>query len=206
MKRLKLLIPILILLLLISSFAAAQNSYRDATQQPEAIMDTIGVKAGMLIGEAGAGEGYFTFWLSKRVGETGKIYANDIKKSVLDKIKKRCEREKITNIKTILGEQNDPLFPKGDLDMVVMMLAFHEFENHAKWLENVKPSMKSNATFVIIERDPEKTGSGYGHFMNKNEIVETVKKAKFELVRIITFLKNDNIFIFRSATNSEPDR
>ena len=36
----------------------------------------------MIMSEAGAGNGYFTFWLSKRVGETGKIYANDIKKSV----------------------------------------------------------------------------------------------------------------------------
>ena len=203
MRRLKLCILILVLFFLISDFAAAQNSHRDATQQPEAIMDTIGVKAGMVIGEAGAGEGYFTFWLSKRVDEAGKIYANDIRKSVLDKIKKRCEREGISNIKTILGEQNDPLFPKGKLDMVVMMLAFHEFENRAKWLENVKPSMKPNATLVIIERDPEKTGSGYGHFMKKNEILESVKKANFELVRIETFLKNDNIFIFRLPDNSK---
>lgn len=197
MRRLKLFIPALVLLVLFSSFAMAQNNYRDSTQQPEAIMDTIGVKAGMIIGEAGAGEGYFTFWLSKRVGETGKIYANDIKKSVLDKIKKQCEREGISSIKTIVGKQNDPQFPKGELDMVVMMLAFHEFENHAKWLENVKPSLKSNATLVIIERDPEKTGSGHSHFMNKDEILETVKKANFELVRIETFLKNDNIFIFQ---------
>jgi ubiquinone/menaquinone biosynthesis C-methylase UbiE len=208
MGRIKLYIPALILLVLISNFATSQNSYRDSTQKPEAIMDTIGVKEGMVIGEAGAGEGYFTFWLSKQVGETGKIYANDIKKSVLDKIKKRCEREGISNIKTILGKQNDPLFPKGELDMVVMMLAFHEFENHAKWLENVKPSMKSNATLIIIERDPEKTGSGHGHFMKKDEILETVKEANFELVQIETFLKNDNIFIFRlpNLDNLEPNR
>jgi ubiquinone/menaquinone biosynthesis C-methylase UbiE len=182
---------------LICDWSSAQNKYRDAQQQPEAIMDTIGVKTGMTIGEAGAGEGYFTFWLSKRVGETGKIYANDIKKSVLEKIKKRCERDSVTNIKTILGKQNDPLFPEGELDMVVMMLAFHEFKDHAKWLENVKPSLKPGATLVIIERDPEKIGSGWDHFMKNDDIVETMKKANFELVRIETFLKNDNIFIFR---------
>jgi predicted methyltransferase len=199
MKRFTIFIPALVLLFLFSNLVTAQNKHRDSTQNPEAIMDTIGVKEGMVIGEAGAGEGYFTFWLSKRVGEIGKIYANDIKERVLKKIKKRCEREGITNIKTIVGKQNDPLFPKGELDMVVMMLAFHEFENHVKWLENVKSSMKSNATLVIIERDPEKTGSGYGHFMKKDEILETMKKANFELVRLETFLKNDNIFIFRLA-------
>ncbi len=191
---------------LIYDWANAQNKYRDAQQQPEAIMDTIGVKEGMIIGEAGAGEGYFTFWLSKRVGETGKIYANDIKKSVLEKIKKRCERDSVTNITTILGKQNDPLFPDGELDMVVMMLAFHEFKDHAKWLENVKPSMKPDARLVIIERDPEKIGSGWDHFMKNDEILETVKKANFKLVRIETFLKNDNIFIFRLPGNDQKNR
>lgn len=193
------IISIALIFLLIASFriSQGQNHYRDSTQQPEAIMDTIRVKQGMVIGEAGTGEGYFTFWLSKRVGKAGKIYANDIVESVLKKIQKRCERDSIDNIITILGKQNDPMFPKGELDMVVMMLAFHEFKNPAKWLENVKSSMKSNATLVIIDRDPEKTNSGWGHFMKKDDILATVKKADFELVRLETFLKNDNIFIFR---------
>ncbi|UCE04793.1 MAG: methyltransferase domain-containing protein [bacterium] len=196
-KQLLILLILFSFLILTFTIALSQNKYRDTWQKPEAIMDTIGVKQGMVIGEAGSGEGYFTFWLSQRVGETGKIYANDIKESVLKKIKKRCEREGITNITTILGKQNDPLFPRGELDMVVMMLAFHEFKNPVKWLENAKASLKFEAPLVIIERDPEKTGSGRGHFMKKDEILETVKKANFELVCIETFLAKDNIFIFR---------
>lgn len=57
--------------------------------------------------------------------------------------------------------------------------------------------MKPKATLIIIERDPEKTGSGWDHFMKKDEILETLKKANFELLRLETFLKDDNIFIFR---------
>ena len=196
-KRLIFAIALVYFVIMFAGVTNSQNHYRDATQQPEAIMDTIGVKEGMVIGEAGAGEGYFTFWLSKRVGETGKVYANDIKERALQKIKNRGEREGIENIVTILGKQNDPMFPEGELDMVVMMLAFHEFKNPVKWLENVKASMKPNATLVIIDRDPEKTNSGWGHFMKKDDILATVKKADFELVRLETFLKNDNIFIFR---------
>jgi len=202
MKKLQRILPVLFSLIIISFVPCfGQNSYRDTWQKPEAIMDTIGVKQGMVIGEAGAGEGYFTFWLSKRVGEKGKIYTNDIKESVLHQIKKRCEREGINNITTILGKQNDPFFPEGELDMVVMMLAFHEFKNPVKWLENVKASLNPEAPLVIIERDPEKTGSGWGHFMKKDEILETVKKANFELVRIETFLAKDTIFIFRLKTS-----
>jgi len=65
----------LCLIILFSWVCIAQNS-RDAQVQPEKVMEAIGVKPGMVIGEAGAGEGYFTFKLSRRVGETGKVYAN----------------------------------------------------------------------------------------------------------------------------------
>ncbi len=203
MTRIRIIITTLIFLLLIlNNECLSQNKDRDSWQKPEAIMDTIGVKEGMVIGEAGAGEGYFTFKLSKRVGKTGKIYANDISEKALRAIKRRCEREGINNITTILGKQDDPLFPEGKLDMVVMMMAFHEFKNQINWLQNVKPSMKTNATLIIIERDPEKWSSGRSHFMTKEKILKTVKKADYILLRMETFLPKDNIYIFRPSNKN----
>ena len=78
-----------------------QDDDRDSWQKPEKVMDAIGVKPGMIIGEAGAGSGYFTFKLAKRVGDTGKIYANDISQWALNRLKNRCEREKVENIEII---------------------------------------------------------------------------------------------------------
>ena len=191
---------ILCLLLLYVSIFPLQRS-RDYWLKPEKVMDVIGVKPGMIIGEAGAGRGYFTFKLSHRVGDSGRVYANDIKEKVLQVIRDRCKREGITNITTILGEVEDPLFPTGKLDMVIMVMAFHDFEKPVEWLENVKPSMKPEATLVIIEKDLDRWGKGRNHFMTKNEILETVAKADFELVRIETFLARDNIYIFRQKQN-----
>jgi len=76
MKKLKFITLLLLsVLALFSSFNLAQSNRRDARVQPEKVMDVIGVKPGMVIGEAGAGRGYLTFKLSRRVGETGMIYA-----------------------------------------------------------------------------------------------------------------------------------
>jgi len=118
MKRRTLRISLFIFLLIAVQIATGQNSYRDQQMQPERLMDSLGVKPGMIIGEAGAGQGYFTFWLSKRVGETGRVYANDIDESVLRSIRNRCNREGIKNIETIVGEVEDPLFPAQQMDMV----------------------------------------------------------------------------------------
>ncbi len=197
MKKFQKLLPIAFCVTVLFLNVCAAQSHRDALLQPEKVMDAIGVKPGMVIGEGGAGEGYFTFKLSRRVGDTGRIYANDIVERVLGVIERRCDREGISNITTILGEIDDPLFPEGELDMVIMVAAFHDFEKPVAWLENVKPSMKPEATLVIIERDPDKWGRGWSHFMTKEEILNTVRKADYELVRIETFLSTHNVYIFR---------
>jgi predicted methyltransferase len=175
---------------------AQQDSSRDSWQQPERIMDAIGIKAGMTIGEAGAGEGYFTFHLSSRVGEKGKIYANDINKGALDRIEKRCATDSIGNIVTVLGEVANPLFPAGELDMVVMMRAFHHFEEPVEWMKNVIVSLKPGARLVIIALDPEKAKYGWDHFMSKETLLATMEKTDFNLLRIETFLEKDNIYIY----------
>ncbi len=184
-----------IISLIFSSLAFAEK--RDKWQQPEKIMDVVGIQEGMVIGEAGAGSGYFTFKLSKRVGENGIIYANDIDDDGLDDIKEKCRKQEIANIKTMKGKTDDPLFPEVELDMIIMMLAFHDFTKPTQWLKNAEKRLKPGAPLVIIDRDPDKYGGRHSHFYTEEKMLETVGKSNFELVKIETFLERDNIYIFR---------
>ena len=175
----------------------AQSSQRDSWQQPEKIMDSLGIGPGMIIGEAGAGSGYFTFHLSKRAGETGKVYANDIDKKALERIEERCKKERISNITTVIGKVDDPLFPKGELDGVVLMMAFHDFEKPVEWMKNVMPALKPGAFLAIIDPDPDKLKRDRDHFWTKKKVLATMEKTEFELVRLFTFLERDNIYLYR---------
>jgi ubiquinone/menaquinone biosynthesis C-methylase UbiE len=143
---------------------------RDKRDQPEKLMEIAGVKPGMSIGEAGAGSGYFTFHLSRRVGEMGRIYANDIDKKSLQDITERCEREGVKNIEIVLGEIEDPCFPVTDLDMVIMLYAFHDFTEKEAWLENVKKYLKRDGRLVIFDGQDAHTG------MNK-ELVDNLERS-----------------------------
>jgi ubiquinone/menaquinone biosynthesis C-methylase UbiE len=170
---------------------------RDQVHQPEKVMDIVGVEPGMVIGEVGAGRGYFTFWLSRRVGETGKVYANDIVPSVLRSVRERCERDGITNIETVLGEVDDPLLPEGALDMVFIVNAFHDLTQPVVLLNSLISSLKPRATVVIIDRDPEKYPSARNHFLSKEEVLETIAQSDFVLDRVETFLSEHNIYVVR---------
>jgi len=175
------------------SFSFASD-VRDKHHQPDKVMDIVGVKPGMIIGEVGAGTGYFTFKLSRRVGKLGHVYANDISKSSLKSLKNRCDREGITNIDTIVGEVDDPLLPEG-LDMVFIVNAFHDLANPVALLNNLADSLKPTALVVIIDRDPAKLDYSTSHFLNKEEVLQKIEESVFMLDRIEAFLSQHNIYI-----------
>ncbi len=191
------------ILLLVAAFVSAaafilsQTHVRDRTEQPERVMDATGVQPGMTIGEVGAGQGYFTFWLSRRVGETGKVYANDIDRSALSYIQKRCAAEGIRNIETIRGRVEDPLFPEAMLDMVFMVNSFHDLAKPVELLDNLASSLKPEARVVIMDRDPAKLNDRSRHFLTQKEVLDKIRNSKFELDRIETFLPEHNLYIIK---------
>jgi ubiquinone/menaquinone biosynthesis C-methylase UbiE len=172
-------------------------SARDLDHQPERVMDAVGLRPGMVVGEVGGGHGYFTFWLARRVGPEGRVYANDISRSALSAIRRRCQAEGITHIETILGEVEDPLLPAGVLDMVFIVNAFHDLAKPVELLNNLLPSLKPGATVIIMDRDPEKFRDPAGHFLTEEEIRAKVSASRFALDRMETFLPHHNIYVLR---------
>jgi ubiquinone/menaquinone biosynthesis C-methylase UbiE len=181
-----------------SAVAQDRSDPRDRIEQPEKVMEVTGVKPGMVIGEVGAGRGYFTFWLSRGVGERGKVYANDIDRDALSSIERRRADEKITNIETVLGKVDDPRFPPPSLDMVFMVNSFHDLERPVELLANLRPCLKPDAIVVLMDRDPAKFSDPDRHFMTRAEVEETVGRSVFELTRVETFLRDHNLYILRA--------
>jgi ubiquinone/menaquinone biosynthesis C-methylase UbiE len=174
----------------------SQND-RETWQPPEQIMDSIGVKPGMIIGEVGAGRGYFTYPLAKRVGEKGKVYANDISTSSLDEIKARIKKENIKNIIPVLGETEDPLFPQKNHDLIIMVYVLHMLEKPVELMDNLKKYMTQETQLVIIERNSDTDRAHYPSFMSKKQVLQMIEKSNYKLVRIMTFLSRDNIYIYK---------
>ena len=159
-------------------FELADRIRRDSIEKPLNIIRLIGVKPGMRIGEAGAGEGYFTFPLSEKVGEKGVIYANDISEFEIS-VMEHYAREfgVLKNIVSVLGKVDDPCFPVNDLDMIVIYHSFHDFEKRYEWIENAKKYLKRGGNLVIID------GYSPAHTdLTKEMVTEMGNKAGFRLL------------------------
>jgi ubiquinone/menaquinone biosynthesis C-methylase UbiE len=170
---------------------------RDAQLQPERVMDAIGVRPGMVIGEAGAGRGYFTFKLARRVGGAGRVYANDIDREALDHVRRVCADENVENVETVVGEVEDPLFPVNGLDMVMMVYAIHDFARPAAFLKNLKKYLRPGGTVVILDQNPEATGDR--HFMARRRLVDLFGENGYTLAQDERFLERDLLLVFRPS-------
>jgi SAM-dependent methyltransferase len=170
----------------------------NAFQPPDKVMDAAGIRAGMVIGEVGAGKGRYTVYLSRRVGPEGRIFANDIDEKSLAFLKDRSLKQGLANIETVAGTADDPCFPKGQLDMVFMTWVYHHLAQPVALLRNLIPSLKPGGTVVIVDPDPIKNRGGKSpENRSPDQIRREAGEAGFEVVRIETFLKIDNLYILK---------
>ncbi len=72
---------------------------RDLWQRPDQIMDSLGVADGSVVADIGAGSGWFTIRLARRVGPQGLVYAEDVQKEMINAISRRVSREGLANVR-----------------------------------------------------------------------------------------------------------
>jgi protein-L-isoaspartate O-methyltransferase len=124
---------------------------REREEAPTKLMKALEMKPGMVIGDVGAGSGYFTFRLAKEVGPTGKVLAVDIQPEMLDYLKKRSKELKIENVEPVLGTESDPKLPANGVDLILLVDVYHEFSFPYEMTEAMVKSLKVGGKLVFVE-------------------------------------------------------
>ena len=203
MKNFLKVIAWLAVLLLVAVQAQAQ-SLRDRWQEPERVLDSLQVHPGMVVGELGAGSGYFTLKLARRVGPTGKVLANDIDALALGRLRRDADKAGLGNIETIVGRETDPRFPPASLGLLVMVYVFHDLSKPVPLMRALEAALKPGAAVAIIDRDPERFPGDEDHFMRREKLVGLLKEAGYRVVKTWTFLARDNIYLALPDSGADP--
>ena len=133
---------------------------RDAWQRPEQIMDRLAIADGSAVADIGAGAGWFTIRLARRVGPNGTVYAQDVQRQMLEAIRRRVAREGLQNVQTRLGEGSTPNLPARTLDAVLVVDTYPEVEDRISFLRNVAASLKPSGRIGIVNYTPGGGGPG----------------------------------------------
>lgn len=126
---------------------------RDAKGEAEIVMTWAGIKPGMTVADIGAGEGYYTVRLATRVGEKGRVLAQDINRGALDRLGERVSRERLDNVAIKEGDIADPKLPADSFDRVFMVHMYHEVTEPYAFVWNMWPALKEGGELIIVDRD-----------------------------------------------------
>jgi ubiquinone/menaquinone biosynthesis C-methylase UbiE len=137
---------------IISSRYSTEDA-RDRLREADRVMREAGVKPGMTVADIGAGEGYYTVRLAARVGEEGRVVAQDVVPAVRDKLADRVTREALDNVSVKLGGPADPKLPPHSFDRVFMMHMYHEIGAPYEFLWRLRPSLAPHGRVVVVDAD-----------------------------------------------------
>lgn len=131
----------------------ATEDLRDDDGEAKEMMDFLGIGPGSNVADIGAGRGYYTVRLAKRVGPGGRVFAVDIVPSYLDALQKRVRAEGLSNVTIALGEPHDPRLPPRSIDVALIVHTYHEVEQPFGLLYNMIPALKPGGRVVVIDLD-----------------------------------------------------
>jgi SAM-dependent methyltransferase len=160
---------------------------RDTRLHVDRVMDLLGIGPGKVVADIGAGSGWFTVRAAARVGSSGAVYAEDINPKSIDYITERAAREKLENVRPVLGSVVDTKLPKNSVDVVLILKTYHEFEQPIPLMEKLKLSLKPGAKIGIIDRN----GDGTDHGIMPEVVEREMKQAGFQRVGKYDFTKSD---------------
>lgn len=171
---------------------------RVGEEEPDAALDAIKLEKGSTVADVGAGSGYMTVKMAKRVGPTGKVYANDIQPEMLTLLRQRLAKDRITNVETVLGAADDPKLPAGVLDLILMVDVYHEFSEPQKMLQHLRAALRPGGRLVLLEYRKEDPAVPIRpeHKMTIAEAKLEVEAEGYALTRVDPVLPRQHILIF----------
>jgi SAM-dependent methyltransferase len=177
-----------------------EGEKRAENLQVERVMDVLKITDGKSVADIGAGSGWFTVLAAKRVGAKGKVFAVEINEDAVKHINERKVKENLPNIETVLGRTDDPLLPKKKIDAVLILKTYHEIAEPVRLMKNLLPSLRKDALVGIIDRN----GDAASHGINKEVVIDEMKRAGFVLKEEHDFVKGDGmdyLLVFQPGDN-----
>jgi SAM-dependent methyltransferase len=125
---------------------------RDEAGEAERVMNLLSVKPGLAVADIGAGSGYYTVRLARRVGPTGRVFAEDVVPEYLDRLAGRLANEGLAGSVTVVhGDPHDPRLPPGSLDLALLVHMYHEVEQPYGLMWNLRPALRPGARVAVID-------------------------------------------------------
>ena len=175
-----------------------ERSDRVHEERTDLLIENLPLTPDSVIADIGAGTGYFTFRMSRRV-PLGKVYAVDIQQQMLDIMDAKIGEGVGGNVETVLGSETSPNLPAGAVDLILLVDAYHEFSYPREMGEAMVAALKPGGRVILIEYRGEDPSVAIKplHKMTKQQAVAEMAAIGLEWERTESFLPLQHFHVFR---------
>jgi predicted methyltransferase len=182
---------------------------REREEAPDQALQLIGIHAGMVVADVGAGTGYMTTRLAELVGPTGRVYANDLQPQMLRIVQDKTRAAGLSNVEIVQGTETDTRLPENAIDLVLLVDVYHEMWHPQEMLRSIRRSLKPGGELVLVEYRKEDPTIPIAdtHRMSVRDVRTEVQAEGFIFERLVPGLPRQHVIVFRrgmAALSSEP--
>jgi len=177
---------------------------REEEEDTDSLLEVLALQPGEVVADIGAGSGYLSWRMARKVGETGKVYAVDIQQEMLDLLMKNMSKRRVQKrVLPVLGTPSDPRLPAASCDTMVMLDVYHEFDHPYEMIERMIGGLKPGGRIVFVEfrKEDPKVPIKLLHRMSEEQLKKEMSAhPALEYVETHGVLPIQHVVVFRKKS------
>ena len=157
---------------------------RDEWQKPDEVLRSLELPPGAVVGEIGAGTGYFTLRLARMAAH---VFASEAAPQMLEVLRERLAASALRNVTPVLGLADDPFLPSGRCDLILNVNAYHHFPEPPSFLRRIKRALRPGGRIAIVD---------FHEKVEKGQVLAETSAAGLRLAAEHAFLPQQHFLIF----------
>jgi ubiquinone/menaquinone biosynthesis C-methylase UbiE len=141
----------------------------DRVLKIDEVIARLELKPGDIVADIGSGSGSFSIPMAKAIAPNGVLYAVDIDQAMLDHVAARAKEAGITNVRTVLGEYDDPKLPVKTVDIAFFHRVLHMIEHRQAYLNSTSKYLKPDGRVVVIDKNREDSPDSW-MWLNQSDV------------------------------------
>ncbi|MFA6338732.1 MAG: methyltransferase domain-containing protein [Candidatus Paceibacterota bacterium] len=161
-----------------------------AFSNPETLVAQFPIDEGFKVADIGAGVGFYAIPLAKKVGRIGRVFAIDVQKEILTRLKNEATRQKINNVEILWGDAEKiggTSLRDGAVDVVVVVNTLFQIEHREDFAKEINRILKIKGKLCFVDWESSFGGMGPSQdsIVSRDEAEELFKKNGLEVINYV---------------------
>ncbi len=164
------------------------------------VVARMALQPGDVVADVGAGTGVFSVSLARAVGPTGTVLAVEVDPGFLPMIEQKAVDGSVENIRTVLGEFEDPKLPRRDIDVAFFHDVIHHIEGRQAYLQATARYIAPGSRVVVVDYHGDRPGAPHSGqpelLITLRQVTEWMRVAGFDLTQEFDLFEDKFFVVF----------